>query len=88
LGEIIWRQNLIYNPSIEYEFLDPPIRLPKKESFISISHIKKSNLRPHIIENEGRSYYRVNEGNRMMPYEQLKQVFLRYEERINQINLL
>lgn len=76
------------NPTIDFDFSNPPIKIPASEKVIFIVHVKKSNLRPHIKVDVGKFYYRTNEGNKQMDYEQIKQGFLRYEERLHQMSLL
>ncbi len=76
------------NPTVDFDFSNPPIKIPGKDTVIFITQIKKSDLRPHIKVDVGKFFFRTNKGNKQMSYEQIKQEFLNYEERLNQINLL
>lgn len=75
------------NPTVYFDFLNPPIEIPAKSKVVFVVYVPPSPDRPHMTD-EGRFYYRTNEGNKIMSYEQVKESFLRYEERRHKMNLL
>ena len=75
------------SPNIFFEFGNPPIRLKSSDKVVFVVHIPLSPNRPHASP-EGFFYYRTNEGNRLMSYEQVRDGFLRYEERRTKVKLL
>lgn len=79
----------VLDPTIEYNFKNPSIKIPNKpNNVLLVVHILRSNNRPHMNKENGVFYYRSNGGNEFMTYHQVKEEFLRYEERINKLNLL
>jgi hypothetical protein len=75
------------NPTIHFNFLNPPISIPKSNKILFVAEIPLSKDRPHMTEN-GVFYYRTNKGNEIMDYEQVKEAFLRYEERKHKLRFL
>jgi hypothetical protein len=57
-----------------------------EEMVLFIAQILQSSERPHMYN--GRFYYRTNKGNDIMNYQQVKEAFLRYEERKSKLKLL
>jgi len=74
-------------PHVYYDFLNPPIKIPNKDSVIHIIKIPQSPERPHLT---GRKefYYRTNKGNMQMDYQQIKDSFLNEEQRRQKLRLL
>lgn len=76
------------NPTPYYDFVNPPIPIPHKDQVLFVAQIPKSSDRPHMKADVGRFYHRTNTGNEIMNYQQIKEAFLRYEERKSKLNLL
>jgi hypothetical protein len=75
------------SPKILFEFSNPPIKIRNSSKVLFVVQIPISANRPHA-NGEGAFYYRTNEGNEMMSYEQIRDGFLRYEERRSKMKLL
>jgi predicted HTH transcriptional regulator len=75
------------SPSILFEFSNPPIPIKNSKKVLFVVQIPTSPNRPHVTP-EGLFYYRTNEGKKLMSYEQVRDGFLRYEERRTKIKLL
>jgi len=75
------------SPNIYFEFNNPPLPIKGTDRVVFVVHIPQSSERPHVTP-EGIFYYRTNEGNKQMSYEQIRDSFLRYEERRTKIKLL
>ncbi len=75
------------SPNIHFDFSNPPIPLKGTDRVLFVVHIPPSADSPHITP-EGFFYYRTNEGNKLMSYEQIRDGFLRYEEKRTKIKLL
>lgn len=75
------------SPNILFEFGNPPIRVRNSNKVLFVVQIPISPNRPHSTS-DGVFYYRTNEGNRIMSYEQVRDGFLRYEERRTKVKLL
>lgn len=75
------------SPTILFDFRNPPITLPNSRKVLFIVHVPRSSERPHMTL-DGKFWYRTNEGNKLMSYEQVRESFLRYEERTTKIKQL
>src|SRR5438034_404633 len=75
------------SPNVLFEFGNPPITIRNSTRVLFVVKIPLSPNRPHSTS-EGVFYYRTNEGNRTMSYEQVRDGFLRYEERRTKVKLL
>ncbi len=75
------------SPNINFDFSNPPISIKGTKLVLFVVHIPQSEDRPHVTP-EGIFYYRTNEGNKQMSYEQIRDSFLRYEERRTKVKLL
>jgi predicted HTH transcriptional regulator len=62
------------DPTVYYNFTNPPIKIDNKEKVIFVVHIPRTN-RPHMVAT-GRFYYRTNRGNNIMNYHEVKAGFL------------
>lgn len=72
------------DPTVYYNFTNPPIKIANENKVIYIVHIPRSTNRPHMVStgrSEGRFYKRTNNGNNIMNYNEVKAEFLAYEER-------
>jgi hypothetical protein len=76
------------SPTVYFDFRNPPIDIPGKNTVLFVVHVLQSSDRPHMKTDVGRFYYRTNKGNEFMSYQQVKEAFLRYEERRNKLSLL
>jgi Putative DNA-binding domain len=76
------------NPTPYYDFVNPLIQIPGKNTVLFVAQIPKSSDRPHMKADTGRFYSRTNKGNEIMNYQQVKEAFLRYEERRSKLSLL
>ena len=75
------------SPNILFEFSNPPLTIKNSNKVLFVVQIPVSPNRPHTTS-EGAFYYRTNEGNKMMNYEQIRESFLQYEERRTKMKLL
>ena len=75
-------------PTVYYKFKNPVIKIPNNDKILFVVQIFQSPERPHMKTDVGRFYYRTNGGNEFMTYQQVKEAFLRYDERYNKLNLL
>ena len=75
------------SPNVYFDFSNPPVPVRGTNRVIFVVHVPQSSERPHIT-GEGIFYYRTNEGNKQMSYEQIRDSFLRYEERRTKVKLL
>jgi len=75
-------------PTVYYKFRNPAIKIPKSNKILFVVQIFQSPERPHMKTDVGRFYIRTNGGNEFMTYQQIKEGFLRYDERYNKLNLL
>ncbi len=75
------------SPNIYFDFSNPPIPIKGTSRVVFVVHVPQSTERPHATP-EGVFYYRTNEGNKQMSYEQIRDSFLRYEERKTKVKLL
>ena len=75
------------SPNVYFDFSNPPVPVKGTNRVIFVVHVPQSSERPHIT-GEGIFYYRTNEGNKQMSYEQIRDSFLRYEERRTKVKLL
>jgi predicted HTH transcriptional regulator len=69
------------DPTIYYNFKNPPVPIPNKDKVIFVAHIPLSSSRPHMVSTTGRFYYRTDGGNKIMDYNEVKREFLTFEER-------
>ena len=76
------------SPVPYYDFKNPPIEIPHKDTVLFVVHVPKSADRPHMKSDVGRFYLRSKCGNKLMTYEEVKESFLRYEERRTKLKLL
>ena len=76
------------NPIVDFDFKNPPIEIPRTEKVLFVVQILQSIDRPHINTKDRIFYYRTNNGNEPMSHEQIKESFLRYEDRRHKLNLL
>jgi Putative DNA-binding domain len=74
------------DPVPYFDFKNPPLKIPNKNTVLFIAHILQSPERPHMYD--GKFYYRGNKGNETMTHQQVKEYFLRYEERRSKLKLL
>lgn len=74
-------------PSIYFDFKNPPIRIPNSKNIIHIIKIPLSPNRPHRTS-KGEFFYRTNKGNELMSYQQIKDAFLGVEVRRQKLRLL
>jgi hypothetical protein len=74
------------NPTPYFDFSNPPIRIPSSDRVLFVAEIPQSPDRPHMCENT--FFYRTNNGNEIMSYEQVREAFQRYDERRSKLNLL
>ncbi len=78
-------------PSVEWNFLNPPIRIRNKGNVLHICEIKSTWKRPHVIE-EDRGVFifpkRTNKGNEDMTYFEIKSAFQEAEYRRTKLALL
>jgi hypothetical protein len=74
-------------PSVYYDFINPPIKVPNNVNVIHVIKIPQSPNRPHWTS-KGEFCYRTNRGNVNMSYQQIKDSFLGEEIRRQKLRLL
>ena len=71
------------NPSVQWEFLNPPIKL-ENGNFIHIIEIKPSLFKPVAFEETEKGWFfpkRTNKGDELMSYEEIKLNFMNFYEK-------
>jgi hypothetical protein len=63
------------------------ISIPDTDKILFVTHIPLSPQRPHMTD-KGNFYYRTNKGNEIMGHSEVKDEFLRFEERRHKLRLL
>ncbi len=76
------------NPSINFEFKQPPIQIPHSDKIVPVCYIPRSNERPHITR-ENHFYIRTSGGcNEKMNYNAIRESFYGFEQRKIKIEML
>lgn len=82
-------KTLFYNkikyiqPSISFEFKEPPISIPDNDRVLHVCYIPKSQNRPHM---SNYSFFKRNNGNSdKLNYLEVRKAFYDYEERIKSV---
>lgn len=77
-------------PSVEWEFLNPPLKLPNSK-VIHVIHIKQSFLAPVGFEDVSKGWFfpkRTNKGDELMTYNEIKLYFMNFYEKRIKLQLL
>ena len=78
------------NPSVQWEFLNPPIKLTNG-NFVHIIEIKPSLFKPVAYEEIEKGWFfskRTNKGDELMSYEEIKLNFMNFYEKKIKLQLL
>lgn len=75
-------------PTVYFEFKNPPIQIPDSNKIIPVCFIPKSNEKPHITRDK-HFYIRTNGGsNDKMNYNQIRESFYGFEQRKIKVEML
>ncbi len=74
-------------PTLAFDFKNPPIAIPGTDKVLHVIHVPLSSERPHMTS-DSRFYYRdAKGGNEIMPYEMIRESFLRFGERLDKLRM-
>jgi len=80
-------KNQKIEPSVYYEFKQPPVLIPNSDNVIHVCFIPKSSESPHMTRNQC-FYIRTSGGNQLMTYNEIRESFYGFEQRKMKIDLL
>ncbi len=73
-------------PSVDWDFLNPPLKL-ENDNVIHVVHIKAGWQKPSGFSKDDVWYFpkRTNKGTEFMSYQEIRDMFLNYEEKRNKL---